>query len=197
MLDHIPRYFVDQPYTVVIGRPSASLVENLETVEKDRLAAQVEKLGPEGLAKAAQELEDAKAEHDLPIPKEILTSFPVPHVNSISWIPVKSVQELGKGRTVTSRSLQSDLKKRIEGDGEPLPIFVQYDHVKVSFLFAGPIPGLTDLLVRFCGNSCVFLAYKCAGRASPVRDFFFLLRVFLMETADTFPLMPLRSSRYP
>lgn len=134
MLRDTARYFVNQPYTVVIGRPSANLAEKLETIEKARLAAQVEKLGPEGLASATKELEAAKAEHELPIPKEILTSFPVPDVKSISWIPVKSVQELGKGRGITSRpSLQSDLEKHIESDGEPLSMFVQYDHVKVGF----------------------------------------------------------------
>lgn len=134
MLRRTTRYFVDQPYTVVIGRPSANLADKLETIEKARLAAQVEKLGPDGLTKAEEELEAAKAEHELPIPKEILTSFPVPDVKSISWIPVKSMQERGKGRSVTSRpSLQSDLQKHIENDGEPLPIFVQYDHVKVCF----------------------------------------------------------------
>lgn len=134
MLRGITRYFVDQPYTVVIGRPSANLAEKLETIEKARLAAQVERLGHEGLAKAEQELDAAKAEHELPIPKEILTSFPVPDVRSIPWIPVKSVQELGKGRSVASiPSLQSDLEKHIESDGEPLSMFVQYDHVKVSF----------------------------------------------------------------
>lgn len=170
MLSGITRYFVDQPYTVVIGRPSANLAEKIETIEKARLAAQVEKLGPEGLAKAEQELEAAKAEHELPIPKEILTSFPVPDVKSISWIPVKSVQESGKGRSVTSRlSLRSDLEKHIESDGEPLSMFMQYDHVNVSFFRIETISRLTDHIVRFRGHSCILLACKCAGRTSPVR----------------------------
>lgn len=134
LLNCIARYFIEQPYIVVVGKPSADLAEKLEVIEKARLAAQVEKLGPEGLAKAGQELEAAKAEHDLPIPKAILTSFPVPDVKSISWIPVKSVQEMGKGRSVASRPLlQSGLQKHIESDGEPLSVFVQYDHVKVIF----------------------------------------------------------------
>lgn len=33
------------------------------------------------------------------------------------------------------------------------------------------ISGLTDLVVRFCGNSCILLACKCAERASPVCSF--------------------------
>ncbi|KIJ21665.1 hypothetical protein PAXINDRAFT_63491 [Paxillus involutus ATCC 200175] len=128
-------YFIDRPYIVVIGKPSSSLAEQLETDEKARLAAQVKKLGPEGLANAEKELEAAKAEHELPIPKDILTSFPVPDVRSISWIPVESVQEVGKGRSVASKaSLQSELAKHIKSDGDPSSIFVQYDHVKSDFV---------------------------------------------------------------
>ncbi|KAG6821655.1 hypothetical protein H0H92_001631, partial [Tricholoma furcatifolium] len=82
-------------------------------------------LGPEGLKKAGDDLDAAKNEHDRPIPTEMLTSFPVPDVKSISWIPVQSVQEVGTGRT--SRNLPSsapDLEKHIAEDGSPLPFFV-------------------------------------------------------------------------
>lgn len=91
------------------------------------------KLGPDGLKKAAAELEEAKAEHDRPIPVEILKSFPVPDVKTISWIPVQSVQEPGKGRTghSSSASVDEPLLKHIQADGSQLPFFVQYDHVEV------------------------------------------------------------------
>ena len=107
------------------------LAEKLETAEKARIAAQVKKLGPKGLVKVTKELDAAKAEHDKPIPTEILTAFPVPDVKSISWIPVQSVQERGKGRTPAKQVASSELSKHIESDGSPLPFFVEYDHVKV------------------------------------------------------------------
>jgi Zn-dependent M16 (insulinase) family peptidase len=111
------------------------MAEKLEQDEKARLAVQREKLGPDGLAKAEQELEAAKAEHEKPIPTDVLTSFPVPDVKSISWIPVQSVQEPGKGRsTAVQGSGQSQLSKHIQSDGAPLSMFVQYDHVKVNIL---------------------------------------------------------------
>lgn len=126
------RYYIDANYAVVRGRPSASLAEKLEKDEKARIAAQVKALGPEGLKKAEQELEEAKAEHEKPIPTDILTAFPVPDVKSISWIPVQSVQECGKGRTARiSQAATADLSKYIQADGSPLPFFVQYDHVQV------------------------------------------------------------------
>lgn len=117
---------------MVIGKPSASLATKLEEVEKARVAEQVAKLGPDGLKAAEKELQEAKAEHDLPIPTDVLTSFPIPSVKSISWIPVQSIQEPGKGRNPARSSTNSELSKHVNADGSTPPFFVQYDHVEVS-----------------------------------------------------------------
>ncbi|KAJ3514376.1 hypothetical protein NLJ89_g2417 [Agrocybe chaxingu] len=131
----LSKYYIDQPSIVIIGKPSAALAEKLEKDEKARIAAQVERLGPEGLKNAEAELEAAKAQHGEKIPDEILTSFPVPDVKSISWIPVQSVQEPGKGRKATfSPSTTEPLYKHIESDGQPLPFFVEFDHVESDFV---------------------------------------------------------------
>jgi len=121
------RYYVDPPSIVIRGQPSAAMAEKLERDEKARIAAQVEELGPKGLEAAAKLLEGAKAEHNKPIPDEIIKAFPVPDVKSISWIPVDSVHENGKVVAVC----KGKLKKRIEGDGDPLPFFIGFDHVQV------------------------------------------------------------------
>lgn len=102
------------------------MAEELERDEKARIAAQVEKLGPTGLKAAAELLEKAKAEHNKPIPDEILKAFPVPDVKSISWIHVDSVH--GEGKAVAA---ESKLRKHIEGDGGPLPFSIGFDHVQV------------------------------------------------------------------
>ena len=129
------RYYIDPPSIVIIGKPSTALVTQLEADEKTRIAKQIAELGPEGLKKAEADVEAAKAEHDKPIPQELLTAFPVPDVKSISWIAVQSVQELGKGREGKMPSTaSSELARHIEADGSPDPLsfFVQYDHVEVS-----------------------------------------------------------------
>ncbi|KAF9569657.1 hypothetical protein CPC08DRAFT_731821 [Agrocybe pediades] len=131
----LSKYYVEPSSVVIIGKPSAELAETLETAEKARIAAQVKKLGPEGLKKAEEELEQAKAEHSRTIPTELLTSFPVPDVKSISWIPVHSVQEPGKGRKIVyPPATDSALYKHIESDGKTLPFFVEYDHVESDFV---------------------------------------------------------------
>jgi len=121
---------------VVCGQPSSALAERLEQDEKARIAQQVITLGPEGLERAKLALDKAKTEHDKPIPEDILTSFPVPSVNSISWIPVQSVQERGNGRKHSTPAVNpTELSKHIKTDGGVLPFFVQYDHVEVGTVY--------------------------------------------------------------
>lgn len=103
----------------------------MEKDEKARIAAQVKRLGPEGLKQAEKVLEDAKAEHDKPIPTDILTQFPIPSVKSISWIPVQSIQEPGTGRVTSETGKGLPLSSHVQQDGKALPFFVQYDHVEV------------------------------------------------------------------
>jgi hypothetical protein len=129
---HYYRYYIEPASIVICGYPSASMADKLEKDEKTRVATQVERLGPEGLRKAEVELEVAKAEYGKAVPTDILTSFPVPDVKSISWLSVQSVQEPGIGRNpVHWASASSPLSKYIDSDGELLPFFVQYDHVEV------------------------------------------------------------------
>lgn len=154
------RYYVDQPSIVVRGKPSAQMADKLEKDEKARIAAQVKKLGPDGLTKAEKLLEDAKAEHDKPIPNEIINAFPVPDVKTITWISVNSVQEPGKGRKVVTPSNGNPLSKHIGQDGDILPFFVQYDHVKVSTgcaLHNLDEPDAFPFAVRFRDSCSVFL----------------------------------------
>ncbi|KAH7883663.1 Metalloenzyme, LuxS/M16 peptidase-like protein [Phlebopus sp. FC_14] len=154
----LTKYFIDPPYVMIRGKPSSSLAEKLEQDEKARLTAQVERLGPEGLAKAEAELEAAKAKHEQPIPKEVLTSFPVPDVKNISWIPVDSVQEVGKGRPTPGCSSHSELLKYIEADGSSLPMFVQYDHVKSDFVAIHAFFSLANLPDRLRPYISTYLA---------------------------------------
>ena len=115
------------------------MAKRLEEEEKVRIAEQKKALGPEGLKKVEAELEAAKKEHDKEIPVDILKSFPVPSVKSISWIPVQSLQEVGSGssrRKTIEQSGNADLARHVGADGSELPFFVQYDHVEVRPLFA-------------------------------------------------------------
>ncbi|TFK77013.1 hypothetical protein BDN72DRAFT_830184 [Pluteus cervinus] len=130
--DLLKKYYIDQPSVVITGTPSSKLAEKIEKDETLRIEEQVKVLGPDGIKKKGEALEAAKAEHDRPIPTDLLTSFPLPDEGNISWIPVESVQE--PGRTRERRSNSDKLSHHIELDGAELPFFVQYDHVESKFV---------------------------------------------------------------
>ncbi|KAG8742736.1 hypothetical protein FRC12_015287 [Ceratobasidium sp. 428] len=133
----LEKYWINGASVVVGAKPSAKLQNRLETDEKARIEAQKKALGPEGLAKLEKKLEEAKAEHDQPIPEEILTNFPVPDVSSISQIPVQSARNdpFGKGKLTNNNSVDLPaLQKHLDADPVSLPYFVQYDHVQSDFV---------------------------------------------------------------
>ncbi|KAF5390191.1 hypothetical protein D9757_002846 [Collybiopsis confluens] len=156
--DLLQKYYIDPPSVVVIGRPSAELAEKLEKDEKKRLEAQAKALGPEGLKAAKKELEEAKAEHDRPIPTEVLTQFQIPNVSSISWIPVSSYTEKGKGRSNAAvPATPSELARIIKTDGEELPFFVEYDHVDSDFVSIHAVLSLSDLPSHLVKHISIYL----------------------------------------
>ncbi|KAH8835156.1 Metalloenzyme, LuxS/M16 peptidase-like protein [Flagelloscypha sp. PMI_526] len=154
------QYYIDRPSVIVKGKPSASLAKALETTEKERVAAQVKKLGPQGLEAATKLLEEAKKEHDTPIPPQIITSFPVPDVKSISWIPVLTVQEPGEGRSATlaGTPTHGTLKRHISEDGDSLSFFTQYDHVESDFVTVHALFSLASLPARLRPHLSVYLS---------------------------------------
>jgi hypothetical protein len=51
---------------------------------------------------------------------------------------VQSVQEAGAGRKSGVPTIANETSRHVNGDGPPLPFFVQYDHVKVRTLIFLP-----------------------------------------------------------
>ncbi|CCM05163.1 uncharacterized protein FIBRA_07372 [Fibroporia radiculosa] len=159
--DILRRYYIDPPCIVVRGKPSSAMADKLEQEEKARIAAQKDRLGPDGLAQAEKELEEAKQEHDREIPTDILTSFPVPDVKSISWIPVQSLQEVGEGKgrkKTVPQSGNAELAKHVTSDGQPVPFFVQYDHVQSDFVTINAYFSLANLPDRLRPHMAVYLS---------------------------------------
>ncbi|KAI0691326.1 Metalloenzyme, LuxS/M16 peptidase-like protein [Cytidiella melzeri] len=154
----LKQYYIDPHRIIVIGKPSAEMAKRIEDEEKTRLAQQKEALGKDGLEKAEKVLEDAKKEHDREIPNHILTSFPVPDVKSIAWIPVSSLQEVGAGRHKNiEQHNNEDISKYVQADGSPLPFFIQYDHVESDFVTISAYVSLAELPNRLRPYSWAYL----------------------------------------
>lgn len=130
-----PRYYIDPNRVVVVGQPSAALAKRIDEEEAARLEKRRQRLGDEGLKNAALKLKEAKKEKDKKVPAELLTEFTLPDVGRIAWIPLKSLQEVGTDkdhRQTTSHNDNKTFPECVQNDGQRLPFFVEYDHVKVG-----------------------------------------------------------------
>ncbi|CAE7154201.1 unnamed protein product [Rhizoctonia solani] len=141
--DLLTKYWIEGPSVVVGARPSAKLQDKLETDEKARIEAQRKSLGSEGIAKLEEELNRAKAEHDRPIPRDMLTTFPVPDVKSISWIPVQSARNDPFSAKI--EKIGSGLREHLDKDPVDLPYFIQYDQVQSDFVTVSAYLSTTSL----------------------------------------------------
>ncbi|XP_058054864.1 uncharacterized protein C05D11.1-like [Anopheles bellator] len=81
-------YFVDSNHVTVCAVPSVE--ENLNTAkaEQTRLDEQRKRLGEGGLKEKEQILAKATTSNEEPPPNEMITSFPVPSTESITFFPV-------------------------------------------------------------------------------------------------------------
>jgi len=84
--EFLRRWFVENKHVSVLGRPSAKLAKSIEEGEKERIAARKKELGEEGLKKLQERLDEATADNEREIPKELLGKFPVPGIESIHFI---------------------------------------------------------------------------------------------------------------
>ncbi|QRW19305.1 AhpC/TSA domain-containing protein [Rhizoctonia solani] len=130
--------------------PSLAEMQRYEELENDTglkvlQSYSAKETGPEGIAKLEEELNKAKAEHDRPIPQDMLTSFPVPDVKGISWIPVQSA----RNDPFSAKSAKkNELNEHLDKDPIDLPYFVQYDHVQSDFVTISAYLSTTSLPER-------------------------------------------------
>jgi Zn-dependent M16 (insulinase) family peptidase len=127
------RTWIEAHRVVVRAKPSSQLQERIEAEEKARVEARVQQLGSDGLSRLAEELAAAKAASNQPIPHTLLESFPIPDVNSISWIPVTSAQNRGIGKVIPAIGGEA-LADHIAKDAVEVSSFVSFQQIKVCSL---------------------------------------------------------------
>lgn len=142
--DFFKKWISDANHVSILGKPSKAMAEKLEADEVARVAAQKEKLGPEGLEKLAKKLEDAKAKNDAPIPKEVLEKWPVPGVSSIHFINSRTARS-GQARKL---GVTDDKIQRIINSEKDSPLFIQFEHVPTNFVLLTVLLGNSDVPVE-------------------------------------------------
>jgi len=131
--DLLQKWFVVAPSVTIVGRPSGALADKIEAEEKARVAANVARLGEEGLAKLAKKLEEAQAANDRPIPDGLIESFPLPDVRGIDWIEVESGKATGVSKAGAAE-LANKVQAHLDHDGAELPLFTHFDHINSNFV---------------------------------------------------------------
>lgn len=119
-LDLLDKYFLKNKTISLQGIPSVEEKEKLARVEKERVAAQIAELGDLGLKQKEKELEDAIVYNERPPPESMITSVPVPSLDSIKF------HEIVRHRTDSDERRCIDLSKT--------NVFTYFDHVKTEFV---------------------------------------------------------------
>lgn len=129
--DFLKKWISDAHHVSILGVPSAKLSKKLKRDEKARVKAQQERLGEEGLKKLAKKLEEAKAENDKEIPKEILEKFEIPGTDSIHFFQTTTARS---GLAKKMGSLDNEMQKIIDKDESRLPLFIHFEHIPTNFV---------------------------------------------------------------
>ncbi|KAK8175764.1 Metalloenzyme, LuxS/M16 peptidase-like protein [Phyllosticta citrichinensis] len=129
--EYLSKWLADAHHVSILGVPSKKLSKKLKSEEKQRVAEQKERLGPEGLEKLAKKLEEAKAENDRPIPPEVLDQFEVPGTESIHFIPTTTARS---GAAKKMGELNNDVQKYVDSDKFDNPLFMHFESVQSNFV---------------------------------------------------------------
>ncbi|KAL5342608.1 Metalloenzyme, LuxS/M16 peptidase-like protein [Aspergillus crustosus] len=126
----IKKWISDAPHVTILGTPSSKLSETLKKEEEARVAVQKKKLGEEGLKKLAEKLEQAKAENDKEIPKELLEHFKIPGIESIHFVETTTARS---GAALQLGRPNNKAQQIVDADGRALPLFIHFEHIPSSF----------------------------------------------------------------
>lgn len=120
-LEILRKYFVENKYIAIQCVPSKEEQANMAKEEKERIQAQIDKLGTTGLKEKEESLEKALEFNEREPPSDMLTSVPIPSLSSINF------------HNIVRYSTDSDTKQPIDLSGTP--VFTYFDHLKTSFVY--------------------------------------------------------------
>ncbi|KIW71936.1 hypothetical protein PV04_00162 [Phialophora macrospora] len=127
---YIKKYLSDAPHVSILGVPSARLSEKLKADEANRIEEQKARLGPDGLKKMQERLEEAKAENDREIPTELLGKFKVPSTESIHFVSTSGARA-GLAQEIGKRN--NKFQKIIDSDSKDVSLFLDFEHIPTNF----------------------------------------------------------------
>ncbi|KAM0747048.1 zinc metalloprotease [Meredithblackwellia eburnea MCA 4105] len=141
----LKRYFIEKPSVTIIGRPSSTLASELADADSQRLAAEVEKLGPDGLLARAETMRKAEDASRRSAPLDLLQRFPVPDEGKLDWFEVEAARSIRPGegslKRIESQETEREnlgrlnrLEKVIIDEDVELPWFIQFHQIPSHFI---------------------------------------------------------------
>ncbi|XP_017774305.1 PREDICTED: uncharacterized protein C05D11.1-like [Nicrophorus vespilloides] len=117
----LKKYFIDNNMISIEGEPSIEEQQTMALEEKSRIEQQVQSLGEEGLKERVKKLESAIEFNERPPPVNMLTSVPIPSIESIKF------HNIVRFKTDDAQSTLVNLSKT--------PVFTYFDHVQTNFVY--------------------------------------------------------------
>lgn len=125
------KYLSEGHHVSILGKPSSKLNKKLKKAEKARVKEQQDRLGEEGLKKLAKKLDEAKAENDKEIPKEILEGFKIPGTESIHFFLTETARS---GLARKTGPLDNEAQSLVDADKSDLPLFIHFEQIPTNFV---------------------------------------------------------------
>ncbi|CCK72437.1 Sdd3p KNAG_0K00690 [Huiozyma naganishii CBS 8797] len=129
----LDRVFIANKPHIVVGRPSATLYEQIEKDNELLLKERENKLTPEERKKILDLLTNAKLHNDIKIPKSILTGFEIENPTTcVNFTKTKSVTPLPEYQfNDTNDNLTKEL---ITMKPQDFPMFIHLEHFHAQFI---------------------------------------------------------------
>lgn len=132
-IEILRKYFVENPNVVLLAKPSKVLAKKLKKDNKDRIAANKEKYGEEGLKKLQEISDAAQAENNKPVPQEVLDQFKAPDLTKINFIDTTHAK--GGSALNDKDIIASDVQTLIEKNTpKDYPLYIQFEDYKTNFV---------------------------------------------------------------
>ncbi|EMC91218.1 hypothetical protein BAUCODRAFT_318806 [Baudoinia panamericana UAMH 10762] len=115
----------------ILGVPSKELSEKTTANEKARVEAQRAKLGEQGMLQLAEQLKQAQAENNRPIPESLLEQFKVPDAETIHFISTTTARA---GAARKMGKLENNIQTTIDKDDNASSLFIHFEHIPSNFV---------------------------------------------------------------
>ncbi|KAH9987483.1 Metalloenzyme, LuxS/M16 peptidase-like protein [Xylariaceae sp. FL0662B] len=140
------KWIADAHHISILGKPSLELATKLKGDEVSRIEKRKQQLGPEGLEKLRQKLDEAKAQNEVEIPASLLEKWQVPAAESIHFIKSQTARSgIARKIGLHENAAQNAIDKASQG----LPLFVQFENVPTNFAYISIHVGTSKVPVKY------------------------------------------------